>query len=185
MQNLAKEFHTPIKRMEQTLHLRLKMKKKFLLLIVFVICLLAGTAYAAKQKANTHSYYKGLTKVQAEEADKIARSIAEKIKADKSLNTDLKKVRTATRTVALYCSRGIYGNDEKRYYRSPYGVFVAGVFTCAGATRALGRVLDFMGYNWRHVNENQWAHQWCVLEMDGQIGFADGQVGMAGYGEHY
>ena len=42
-----------------------------------------------------------------------------------------------------------------------------------------------MGYNWRHVNENQWAHQWCVLEMDGQIGFADGQVGMAGYGEHY
>ena len=161
------------------------MKKKFLLLIVFVICLLAGTAYAAKQKANTHSYYKGLTKVQAEEADKIARSIAEKIKADKSLNTDLKKVRTATRTVALYCSRGIYGNDEKRYYRSPYGVFVAGVFTCAGATRALGRVLDFMGYNWRHVNENQWAHQWCILEMDGQIGFADDQVGMAGYGEHY
>lgn len=155
------------------------------ILIVFIICLLASTAYAAKPKFDSHSYYKGLTKAQAEEADKIARGIAEKIKADKSLNTDLKRVRVAARTVALYCSRGTYGNDEKRYYRSPYGVFVAGVFTCAGATRALGRVLDFMGYEWQHVNENQWDHQWCILEMDGQIGFADGQVGMAGYGKHY
>ena len=176
--------------MKDNTHIEQKKRKLLLLTVVFVviICLFENTAYSAKKKANKselHSYYKGLTKTQAEEADKIARGIAERIKADKSLNTDLKKVRVATRTVALYCSRGIYGNDEKRYYRTPYGVFVAGVFTCAGATRALGRVLDFMGYNWQHVNENQWAHQWCVLEMDGQIGFADGQVGMAGYGEHY
>ena len=162
----------------------MKKRKLSFIIIVFVICLLANEAGSA-QKANSHSYYKDLTKAQAEEADKVARNIAEKIMAEKSLNTDLKRVRAATRTVAKFCSMGRYGNDEKRYYRSPYGVFVAGVFTCAGATRALGRVLDFMGYDWQHVNENQWAHQWCVLEMDGQIGFADGQVGMAGYGEYY
>ena len=169
-----------------------------LLIVLIVICLCTNTAYSAKKKsrqrpaqtqevrkADLHSYYNGLTKAQGEEADKIARDIAQKVMTEKSLNTDLKKVRAATKIVAMYCSRCVYGNDAKRYYRTPYGVFVAGVFTCAGATRALGRVLDFMGYEWQHVNENQWAHQWCILEMDGEIGFADGQVGLAGYGEHY
>ena len=169
-----------------------------LLIILLMICSFTDAAYSAKRKsrqrpaqtqevrkADPHSYYKGLTKAQGEEADRIAQDIAKKVMADRSLNTDLKKVRAASKIVAWYCSRGVYGNDEKRYYRSPYGVFVAGVFTCAGATRALGRVLDFMGYDWHHVHENQWAHQWCVLEMDGEIGFADGQAGLAGYGEHY
>ena len=54
------------------------------------------------------------------------------------------------------------------------GVFVAGVYTCAGTTRALGRVLDYMGYSWQHVNENKWSHQWCIVTMDGQAGYADG-----------
>ena len=152
------------------------------LLLIIAICLVSTASFA---KSNPHNYYKGLTKAQAEEADRVARDIAKSVMANQSLNTDLKKVRAATKIVAQFCSRAAYGNDEKRYYRSPYGVFVAGVFTCAGATRALGRVLDFLGYDWQHVNENQWAHQWCVLEMDGEIGFADGQVGMAGYGEHY
>ena len=52
----------------------------------------------------------------------------------------------------------VYGTDADKYYRSPYGVFVAGVYTCAGSTRALGRVLDYMGYSWQHVNENKWVH---------------------------
>ena len=154
-------------------------------LLILIMCLFYSNTAAYAKNNTSHSYYKGLTQAQATEADKIARSIAQEIMADKSLNTDLKKVRTATRIVARFCSMCAYGNDKNRYYRTPYGVFVAGVFTCAGATRALGRVLDFMGYDWQHVNENQWAHQWCVLEMDGEIGFADGQVGMAGYGEHY
>ena len=35
-----------------------------------------------------------------------------------------------------------------------------------------------------HANENGYTHQWVILEMDGQIGFADGQVAMVGYGCH-
>ena len=73
--------------------------------------------------------------------------------------------------------------DADKHYRSPYGVFVAGVYTCAGTTRALGRVLDYMGYSWQHVNENKWSHQWCIVTMDGQTGYADGMGGIAGYGE--
>ena len=60
---------------------------------------------------------------------------------------------------------------------------MAGVYTCAGTTRALGRVLDYMGYSWQHVNENKWSHQWCIVTMDGQAGYADGMGGIAGYGE--
>ena len=72
--------------------------------------------------------------------------------------------------------------DTTKYYRSPYGVFVAGVYTFAGSTRSLGRVLDYMGYSWQHSHENENRHQWCVLTMDGQTGFADGMAGIAGYG---
>lgn len=44
-----------------------------------------------------------------------------------------------------------------------------------------------MGYEWTHVNENEWLHQWCVLEMDGRIGYADANIlpeGEVGYGEY-
>lgn len=175
------------------------MKKLFACLILTAIvltCSLTPEAQAAKKKSSrksatsqtqpaySHNYYKGLTKAQAEQADKTAREIAEYIKSNKEFTSDLQKVRAASRIVAGFCQRCVYGNDPNRYYRTPYGVFVAGVFTCAGATRALGRVLDFMGYKWEHANENKWSHQWCIINMDGQKGFADGQVGLANYGSH-
>ena len=136
------------------------------------------------KKSDPHSYYKNLTQEQAEAADKVAQKIAQTIMSDGRLTTDLHRVRAAANVVMQYCRRSAYGNDEKKYYRTPYGVFVAGIFTCAGATRALGRVLDFMGYDWQHANENQWSHQWCELTMDGKKGFADGMGGFAGYGEY-
>jgi len=45
------------------------------------------------------------------------------------------------------------------------------------------RVAVSMGYSWQHVNENKWSHQWCIVTMDGQTGYADGMSGIAGYGE--
>ena len=102
--------------------------------------------------------------------------------SDPAYTTDLARVTAAAEVVAGYCNAGEYGMDSNKYYRSPYGVFVAGVYTCAGSTRALGRILDFMGYSWQHTNENQNRHQWCVLTLDGQTGFADGMAGIASYG---
>lgn len=130
-----------------------------------------------------HSYYKGVSAEQAATADAVAKQIADSIMANPAYTTDCQRVTAAAQTVASYCNNSVYGSDVDKYYRSPYGVFVAGVYTCAGSTRALGRVLDYMGYSWQHVNENQWVHQWCVLTMDGQTGFADGMGGFAGYGE--
>ena len=74
---------------------------------------------------------------------------------------------------------------KEKVYNDILDGIVKGEYSCAGATRALGLVLDCMGYQWTHVNENQYGHQWCSLYMDGQLGFADGQIGLAGYGEHW
>ena len=133
--------------------------------------------------AAAHSYYKGLSAEQAAAADAVAQQIADTIMSNSAYTTDCQRITAAAQTVASYCNNSVYGADADKYYRSPYGVFVAGVYTCAGSTRALGRVLDYMGYSWQHVNENKWVHQWCVLTMDGQTGYADGMGGIAGYGE--
>lgn len=110
---------------------------------------------------------------------KVARKIADSI----TPGTDLERVSQAARIVSAYCSQCIYTTEGKDY-RQAYGVFVKGEYSCAGATRALGMVLECMGYKWEHANENKWAHQWCILIMDGQTAFADGQIGLVGYGEH-
>ena len=111
-----------------------------------------------------------------------ARAVAESLAAGITGETDLDRVAAAAAIVADYSSRATYtmsGED----YATAYGVFVKGEYSCAGSTRALGMLLECMGYSWRHVNENLYTHQWVEITMDGQRGWADGQIGMAGYGD--
>lgn len=130
-------------------------------------------------------HYKGLTAAQAAQADAVAKAIAEKAMAEGG-ETDREKIYYAAQMVDQYVKRCTYGNDDNKYYRSPYGVFVEGVFTCAGATRAMGRVLEFMGYKWYHPGENQWDHQWVVVKMDGEYAWIDVQKidVFMGFGNH-
>ena len=144
-----------------------------------------ASKFEIEKKSDKHDdYYKGLTAEQAAQADEIAKKIAQSIMSNKKLNTDLKRVKAAAQKVHEYCMKATYGNDEKKYYKGPYGVFITGNYTCAGAARALGRVLDFMGYKWTHINPNLWKHQWCELNMDGKKGYADATGGFANYGEY-
>lgn len=53
------------------------------------------------------------------------------------------------------------------HYNDPYGYFVTGVGSCAGSTRATGLCLNMLGISYEHVNENQWSHQWCRVNVDG------------------
>ncbi len=112
-------------------------------------------------------------------AREVAQEIADSIEGD----TDLEKVSQAAAIVAWYSGQCNYTMEGKDY-ATAYGVFIKGEYSCAGSTRALGLVLECMGYKWQHANENQYTHQWCILTMDGQVGYADGQVGWAGYGKH-
>lgn len=97
--------------------------------------------------------------------------------------SDYEKVCIAADATAFYCSHATYTNDDPDY-PTPYGVFVKGVYTCAGATRALGMILDYLGFDWKHINENQYTHQWCELKVDGKKVYADGQANLVGYGNH-
>ena len=135
------------------------------------------TAGTTGQSSTTGSGTVSNTK--KEQAMAVARQIADSI----GPGTDLERVSQAAAVVRGYCDKAVYTTSGSDYCEA-YGVFIAGEYSCAGATRALGMVLTCMGYEWEHVNENQWAHQWCRLVMDGKTGYADGQVGWAGYGLH-
>ncbi len=107
----------------------------------------------------------------------VAKQIVSVIPTDRS---DIERVKMAAHIVSHYskfCTYTMSGPD----YSSAYGVFVKGEYSCAGSTRALGLVLNCMGYQWRHVNENQYSHQWCELDINGQVIIADGQTGQVGY----
>ena len=119
--------------------------------------------------SSNHQYYgRNITSEKAVQADAIAKSIANRVMNNSTYNTDLQKVSAAAETVTQYAMKEKYGADPNKYYRTPYGVSVSGNFTCAGTIRVLGRVLHFMGYEWQHVNANEWKHQWRVLVMDGK-----------------
>lgn len=124
-----------------------------------------------------------LTDEQNAEALAVARKIAADAIAAFPDGTDLDRVGAAAAAVSEYYYSGSH-LESGIYYSQAYGVFVRGESSCAGCTRALGLVLSVMGYSWTHVNENQWTHQWISLTMDGQEGYADGQVGWVGYGKH-
>ena len=129
-------------------------------------------------------YYKNCTDDQIDEAEKIAKNIASKAKASSS--EPITQVSNAAKSVSEYYYK--YCNYDSTYsnpyYRSPYGVFCAGIATCSGTTRAMGRVLDYMGYSWTHVNENQYTHQWNEFYINGQKCWADGMMGFAGIGDY-
>lgn len=130
---------------------------------------------------NTTPDYSALSNTEKEaQALEVAQQIASTIPTGIS---DLERVSTAAQIVSYYCGFCDYTMEGKDY-RTPFGVFVKGEYSCAGATRALGLVLTCMGYEWEHINENQYDHQWIELNMDGQPGWADGQMGLANYGEH-
>ena len=115
------------------------------------------------------------------QASAIAQQIANEINA-KGYGTDLEKVQAAAEKVSSYYDWN--NHVEEGYdYRTPYGVFVTHAASCAGCTRALIQVLEYMGFSCEHANANSWTHQWVIVTMDGQKGFADGQGGFAGYGE--
>ncbi|MDO4870413.1 MAG: hypothetical protein Q4A65_09045 [Bacillota bacterium] len=127
--------------------------------------------------------YKMPTKKKDKKCNKMAKLIAKCSGKYASEMTDLEKVERAAITVSAFYDRCKYTMKGK-YYNKPYGVFYAKRCSCAGTTRALGLVLSKMGYKWKHQNKNKYKHQWCVLTMDGQKGWADGQIGMADYGKH-
>lgn len=66
----------------------------------------------------------------------------------------------------------VYSTSEA-HYNDPYGYLVSGVASCAGCTRTTGLCLNILGISYEHVNENQWSHQWCRVNLDGTYWICD------------
>lgn len=68
---------------------------------------------------------------------------------------------------------GMQYSSSAPHYNDPYGYFVLGVASCAGCTRATGLCLNILGIPYEHVNENQWSHQWCRVNVNGTYWICD------------
>lgn len=62
---------------------------------------------------------------------------------------------------------------SENHYNDPYGYLVLGAASCAGCTRATGLCLNMLGIPYEHVNENQYSHQWCRVNIDGTYWICD------------
>ncbi len=59
------------------------------------------------------------------------------------------------------------------HYNDPYGYFILHTASCAGSTRATGLCLNILGIPYEHVNENQYSHQWCRVNVNGTYWICD------------
>lgn len=73
----------------------------------------------------------------------------------------------------LFDSGKVQYSVEAPHYDDPYGYFVTGVGSCAGCARATGLCLNMLNIPYEHVNENQWSHQWCRINIDGTYWICD------------
>ena len=130
-------------------------------------------------------------------AKEEAKEIADYVRNELQWSSDLELIAAAAAVINLnYVGKGssgtyydiVDGDLVSKYvpgYNQPFGTLVTKCSTCAGDVRALGMVLEYLGFEWYHVNENKNEHQWLVVyDVDGQTAFADGSMfGVAGYGQ--
>lgn len=117
--------------------------------------------------------YKSLKRKMTDE--EFAEAYAEALKivtplAFKSRKEQLEGIKTALRE--RFETGGAYSMSSA-HYNDPYGYLVQGVASCAGCARATGLCLNILGILYEHVNENQYSHQWCRVEVDGSYWICD------------
>lgn len=72
----------------------------------------------------------------------------------------------------IFENGGAYSMSEA-HYNDPYGYLILGTASCAGCARATGLCLNILGIPYEHVNENQYTHQWCRVEINGTYWICD------------
>ncbi len=147
----------------------------------------------------------GMNRKQEIQARSVAYQIAEHVFQHVQQFGDgsqIQMVAYATGIVRAYCDRGTF-TTTGTYYRTAYGVFLQGDYSSAGATRALGLVVDYLDelcqkwnqnnptasdnygpLKWVHKNVNTWDDQYMQLVCDYHEAYADPVAALAGYGKH-
>ena len=118
--------------------------------------------------ANYSSIRKKMTDAEFQEAYNIALEIVTPL-ANMSREKQLKEL---SKEMRKRFENGTYSMSED-HYNDPYGYFVLGTASCAGCTRATGLCLNILGIPYEHVNENQYTHQWCRVNVNGTYWICD------------
>ena len=121
------------------------------------------------QLANLTSIKKKCTDDELRQAYDVALEVVTPL-AKKSREEQLRVIMQELRQ--MFDSGMTYSTDAP-HYNDPYGYFVLGVASCAGCARATGLCLNILGIPYEHVNENQWGHQWCRVNIDGTYWICD------------
>lgn len=119
---------------------------------------------AMSDLANLKSLKKKCTNEELQAAYDVAMEIVKPL-TQENLEVQLFYIAVAIRE-RIDSGKVVYTTSVK-HYNNPYGYFVTGVGSCAGSTRAAGLCLNMLGIPYEHVNENQWSHQWCRVNVDG------------------
>lgn len=64
-------------------------------------------------------------------------------------------------------------SEEASHYNDAYGYLINHTASCAGSARTTGLCLNMLGMSYEHVNENQWDHQWCRVNINGVMWIVD------------
>lgn len=121
------------------------------------------------QLANLKSLRKKATDAELEQAYDIA---VELVTPYAKLSREEQLCGIATELRRLFDSGMSYSMSDP-HYNDPYGYFVLGTASCAGCARATGLCLNILGIPYEHVNENQYSHQWCRVNIDGAYWICD------------
>ena len=122
-----------------------------------------------KDLANRKSLQKKATDEQLAQAYAVALEIVRPL-AGLSKEEQLQGIAIAIRQIF---ENGMEYSMSADHYNDPYGYFVLGVASCAGCTRATGLCLNMLGIPYEHINENEYSHQWCRVNIDGTYWICD------------
>ena len=121
-----------------------------------------NTSKPASTTAKPNSWREGETEEHYNAALKVAKKIADEVRAEVGKEKSLKQIALATDKVAEYYDKCSY-DDTKVVNWSAWGVFIGKEASCAGATKALGMVLEQLGFEWEHMYEHSRGHQFCKV----------------------
>lgn len=122
------------------------------------------------QLANRTSLKKKCTNAEFQAAYNVAATIVTPL-LGKTRAEQLEGIQSSLR--AMFDNGQVMYSTSALHYNDPYGYFCVGVSSCAGCARATGLCLNMLGIPYEHVNENQWSHQWCRVNVDGSYWICD------------
>lgn len=119
------------------------------------------------------SNYKSLKKKMTDEEFAAAYAAALELVTPVAFSPRPEQLKYIAVSLRAMFDQGMAYSMSAEHYNDPYGYFVLGAASCAGCTRATGLCLNILGIPYEHVNENQYTHQWCRVEVDGEYWICD------------